>query len=114
MAIIPTSKAQPGMKLAAPVLDSYKNPILTAGQELSEKHLHLLKTWGISELNVVAAEEAADPGAALVEMEPGVLTAFQNELNVIFRKTNREHPAIKELYRLALLMKTSKKRGAGI
>lgn len=45
--LIEVSKYEPGMILAAPILNRYGQVLLSAGVELQSKHMTVFSTWGI-------------------------------------------------------------------
>jgi len=111
MAKMPLSKLQPGMKLSNPVLDSFGNPILNADTELTEKHIRLMKTWGIESIDIVSSELHIQDPTAEREADAAHLETYRSELLPIFRKANMDHPAMKELLRLAVLVGAEKDKG---
>lgn len=104
MAKIPLNKLQPGWKLAAPVLDSYGNPLIGADTLLTEKHLRLMKTWGVESVEIAVAEPT-DGGA---EPDAEQWEACRSELLPIFIKANLEHPVMKEIFRLSVRAKMAR------
>lgn len=56
MALIRLEQAQPGMELAADVVDRNGQLLAKAAKELSEKELRLFKMWGVTEVEIVGGE----------------------------------------------------------
>lgn len=95
-----------GMVLASDVHDRSGRVLLVAGAELTQKHLTIFRTWGVLEADIAgqgSSDEAVEPVPA--DADPVELTAAEHELVPLFIHTNREHPAIIELMRLAALRK---------
>ena len=44
--------AKPGMKLTAPVYNPHGKLLLGAGVELTQRHISILKSWGVTEVEV--------------------------------------------------------------
>jgi hypothetical protein len=95
-----------GMVLANDVHDRAGRMLWGVGAELTQKHLTIFRTWGVLEADIVGL--GSDEGAAdqvPADVDPLELAAAEQELAPIFRHTNRVHPAIVELMRLAALRK---------
>lgn len=94
-----------GMVLASDVHDRSGRMLLGAGAELTQKHLVIFRTWGVLEADIagMGSEDAADLIPA--DIDPQELAAAEQALEPLFRHTNRSHPAIVELMRLAALRK---------
>lgn len=50
--LIEVSKYEPGMILAAPILNRYGQVLLSAGVELQPKHITIFSTWGIKLITI--------------------------------------------------------------
>lgn len=94
-----------GMVLASDVQDRSGRMLLGAGAELTQKHLVIFRTWGILEADIAGQgnDDAADQIPA--DVNPLELFAAEQALAPLFRYTNRSHPAIIELLKLAALRK---------
>jgi len=86
MGILSIKEVKPGMKVAQPV-DNYQGQlILPSGTVLSEKHIKLLKTWGVVELNIDGVECRKvdrlallnDENRQIAEKEIALLFPFEN------------------------------------
>lgn len=93
--IIPFSLAQPGMVLAeAAAADG--QVLLAAGTELNAAQIAMLTKRGVRSLSIVQAQQRARLGAQQV-------LELDRVLRPRFARCGLAHPALKELYRLALL-----------
>ena len=94
-----------GMVLASDVHDRSGRMLLGAGSELTQKHLVIFRTWGVPEADI--AGQGSDVTAEQIpeDVDPLELAAVEQALAPLFRHTNRFHPAIIELMRLAALRK---------
>jgi hypothetical protein len=94
-----------GMVLASDVHDRSGRMLLGAGSELTQKHLVIFRTWGVLDADIVGlgSNDAADTIPA--DVDPLDLAAAEQEIAPLFRNTNRNHPAVLELMKLAALRK---------
>jgi hypothetical protein len=94
-----------GMILASDVQDRSGRMLLGAGAELNNKHLVIFRTWGVLEVDIAGmlGNDASEQLPA--DVDPLELEAAEQALSHHFRHTNREHPAIIELLRIAALRK---------
>ncbi|MCK4503748.1 MAG: hypothetical protein KAU22_12000 [Desulfuromonadales bacterium] len=93
----------PGMVLAEDIKSKNGRLLITHGMELTEKHLLILRTWGVQEVVIATGIDNAQ-GSSL--QNPSEITAEQLEkamedLRPIFRLVDLTHPVFKELLRLA-------------
>lgn len=54
--LIEIEKSEPGMILAAPILNRYGQVLLSTGVELKPSHLKMFRTWGIKLITVKGEE----------------------------------------------------------
>jgi hypothetical protein len=95
-----------GMTMSNDILDRSGRQLLGAGATLNDRHLRMLRTWGILEADIIDSP----PGTALpvdTEIETQQLQTLADELRPLFRNNNLAHPAMGELFRLCLLRKYS-------
>lgn len=102
MATINLEGLQPGMVLLEDAVHFNGRVLLGAGMTLSEKHIMLFKTWGLSEANIegLGKEDITSQSVALID--PEQLKNIEQELNKLFMHTDQTHPAIAELFRLRM------------
>lgn len=104
MGTVAIEKIETGMVLARDVRDRSGRMLLGSGAELTHKHLVIFRTWGILEVDIAGqGSHAADQIPA--DVDPRQLAAAEEALSPLFRHTNRSHPALIELMRLAALRK---------
>jgi hypothetical protein len=94
--IIPLSVAQPGLVLGEPA-SADGQVLLTAGTTLTPAHLTMLTTRGVRSVAIVVAKEQRAP------IETRLVLAMDRALRPRFTRTDLQHPAMKEIYRLALM-----------
>ncbi len=108
MTTVHTDHIEEGMLLCDEVKDVKGRLLLKKGQEIESKHIKILKMWGITEVNIVGEGSAEiDPDSVI---DPQRMEEITEETKHDFRHTDLEHPAIKELFRLAVL---SRAKGNG-
>jgi hypothetical protein len=94
--IIPITLAQPGLVLGeAATADG--QVLLAEGTTLTQAHLGLLTARGVRSLAVAVAKEQRAP------IETKLVLAMDRNLRPRFARTDLQHPAMKEIYRLALM-----------
>jgi hypothetical protein len=105
MGIIAIENIETGMVLAGDVLDRSGRMLLGAGSELTQKHLVIFRTWGVLEADIVGQGNSETADQIPADVNPLELAAAEQEVATRFSHTNRSHPAIVELIRLAALRK---------
>lgn len=104
MTILTTPHLRPGMTLAGDVRDMRGRLLLGQGELISDKHLKIFRTWGITEADVVTPEGDQE--------RPLPPHAFEPELHVQavayardkFAHNDLTHPFINELFTHAVLL----------
>jgi len=104
MSIVSIDNLEPGMVLAASVLDKSGRLLLGEGAELEEKHLRIFRTWGIVEADIVGVDGAGS-NALPDNITQEKLDQAKRTLLPLYCHANIEHPAISELLRLAVIRK---------
>lgn len=94
-----------GMILEKDVHDRSGRLLLGAGAELTPKHLMIFRTWGVLEAEIAGHGNDGGPEPIPEDLDPGELAAAEQALTHLFRHTNRQHPVMAELLRLAALRK---------
>ena len=107
MGIVALDNLTTGMVLAADVLDRSGRLLLGSGSELTQKHLVIFRTWGVSEANIVGPDESDGHVALPPDVSPEDLARAEESLEPIFRLAGTEHPVMKEIFQLAALRKVT-------
>ena len=102
MAMIPIDELQPGMVLAGDAVHTTGRTLLRSGVELTEKHIRMFKSWGITSADIAGVDRQSMQADALDEVDPAALEAARAELELRFRNTDMNHPFINELHGLLL------------
>ncbi|HIJ80873.1 MAG TPA: hypothetical protein HPP76_04105 [Desulfuromonadales bacterium] len=105
MAIIATDLLESGMVLKSEVTDRSGRLLLPAGAELTDKHLNIFRTWGISGADVEreGEEEVVAPVATSDDVDPERLAEAQRVVASFFIHNDSQNPFIQELMRICAL-----------
>jgi hypothetical protein len=105
MGSINVGDLQVGMVLASEVKNMNGQLLMPSGLTINEKHLGLLKAWGITEVEVqgVNKEDVATQAAA--QLDPAILAEAEAKTKELFHHANMHHAAIAELITLCTLRK---------
>ena len=88
-----------GMVVTADVKNMDEMLLIPAGCELTARHVKILRTWGISEIQVDGAE---NDSTTLLKIAPEMLQRLEAELKKIFWEFDPENPVQREIFKLAL------------
>lgn len=105
MGLVALDNLEAGMVVASDVLDRNGRMLLGAGAELSQKHLTIFRTWGVAEVDIAGIDYADSEPSLPAEIDPQALQAAELSLIPLFSYAGTEHPALKELLRLAAIRK---------
>lgn len=94
---------RPGMVLAGDVLDLHGATLLPAGTELTDRNRDQLEHQGIIVVDVEGISQNELTAAVMSNLNPQQLRRAEEQLENLFRHTDRKHPMIDELYRLAVI-----------
>ena len=70
-----------------------------------------LQAWGITEIAVLDNYLKQDLSIKKIQIDPKLLEETQSEMEELFCRSNRDHPAIKEMLRLSILKRLKNKPG---
>ncbi len=109
MAKVRIKDLKAGMVLASHARDSNGRLLLPAGEEVSDKHIHTLMAWGISEVDVEvdieSKKEEVSKDRTSAQNAETLPTQMKEEVDELFRYSNRENSVIKELVELCIMRK---------
>lgn len=94
---------KPLMTLAEPVENFDGQLLLSKGAVLTNNHIKNLKAWGVTEVAILDESQIQRPSSKPKEIDPEKLSAIQSKMEKLFRHANLDHPATKEMLRLATL-----------
>lgn len=84
------------MKLAADLQSDMGRFLLARGTELDERHMRIMRIWGVTAVEVESGEKAEQ----VPDAPPAALASAQEIMRLRLRLNDLEYPAIKELFRL--------------
>lgn len=87
------------MTLAAGAKNQHGQMLLASGTVLEEKHVRILKSWGVQEADVVDVADAAEAAGSEIPTEFQTRAGEVEEQRFIL--ADRKHPALSELFALA-------------
>jgi hypothetical protein len=102
MQLIDMDRAAPGMTLAKSVHTAQDVLLLKSDVRLSEKNIHILKSWGIQEIWI--DEDTAEKPSKDADSEHELRAAIDEELRAKFSETLSEplsEPLMTEIMRIA-------------
>jgi hypothetical protein len=94
---------RPGMVLAASVTDPRGRVLLAPGCEITEKHLRILRMWGVTEADIEGVEKTDAVALALTEIDPDTLRRADAAARERLAMMDPAHPAVQELLRQCTL-----------
>lgn len=103
MGVISLDGIKPGMILAGDVKDRNGRALLSAGAEITEKHLRIFKMWGILEAHIQGGEQEDAYSKTASEIDPDLLREAENRTAELFCHNDLAHPFIRELFHLITL-----------
>lgn len=89
-----------GMVLSEDVRDIHCRLLLSRGQVISEKHLRILKIWGVCAVNVVGSPKGAEDASET--LDPERMARTQAITDRVFRHLDTGHETIQGIYQEAL------------
>ncbi|SDU09388.1 hypothetical protein SAMN05444156_1919 [Verrucomicrobium sp. GAS474] len=102
MALISTEEVQVGMTLEKDVKNSHGQVLIRSGMELKERHLTLIRSWGVTEV-VVRGEEK--PKGEAIDVSPEAYAWAENSLKLRFSKAPLNDPVMQEIFRQSVMRK---------
>jgi hypothetical protein len=113
MGLLTIDDLKPGMVLGGDVKDRNGRNLLSAGTELTEKHLRIFKIWGVLEVDVKGVEQEEVAAQAAAAINPEDLLRAETIVADLFRHTDPEDPVMRELRRSTTIrLARSKKEAA--
>lgn len=88
-----------GMTVAADVKNMDDMLLIPAGCILTARHINILRTWGISEIQTEGEEQEA---TTLITIAPEILAKLEAELQKLFWQYDPGSSVQREIFQLAL------------
>lgn len=99
---VQTAALQIGMKVEADVRNADGMLLIPSGAELTERHLTILDSWGVAEVEVGIPEGMDDPSDPLAKLDPVELERFTAEVRSRFRQLDESDAAAMEVFQAIL------------
>lgn len=103
MGEVNVSDIRVGMVLAADLKDARGRFLLGKGTVIEEKHLRVIKIWGITAVDIEGVNPEHVAQEAVDRIEPGILQKVKPYIEKRFGCSREEHGALRELKRLCIL-----------
>lgn len=104
MGILNINDLKEGMTLAADVKNKHGNIMIRQGMTLTEKHIMLLKAWGIAEADVEGFNRDQLQEEEMKTVSPEVIEIIEKELSDFFPPFEGNE-IMTEIYRIAKKLK---------
>ena len=93
---------QEGMVVAVDVRNMDDMLLLPAGCTLAEKHIGILEAWGVTDVEVVAADDLVDNSDPLSKLPPEEIARLTAETKALFWQLDATSPVQMEIFQLIL------------
>ena len=98
MTTIKLKNLELGAVLSDDVKDVNGRMLLSAGMEITEKHLKIFKTWGVTEVSIVGEDSLEDEVEIdLSDIDPALMKQIEQSIDKHFIHCDKNHPSIHEL-----------------
>lgn len=109
MGKILVDKLEPGMVLDSDVTDPNGLLLLASGMKLTGKHIGVLLSREVRMVSVAGSARSVPVVDDFESLKPDEQEAARREVDHLFRHSNPSHPAVKELHRLCLARRGTKR-----
>lgn len=110
MTIVSVNELQMGMALGADAILDNGRVLLRSGVVLEEKHIKMLKAWGLVGAEIKGITQEQLEQEALNDLNPDILENVREELSSLFCHMDMTHPMIRELHRLLVRKRTQERQ----
>ena len=104
MGIIHINKLKPGMILDEEVKDINGRLLLKKDKKIQPNHIRIFKIWGITEVSIRGNNGSKD--TPINPANPELIEKIKESALDLFRHTDLEHPAVKEIFRISVLFRS--------
>jgi len=92
-----------GMVLADNLVDTTGRCLLTQGSVIQMRHIHIMKSWGITEADVEGVDQEQAASSAMAEIDPELIKKCEDYIAPFFSRSNQEHEVMQEIKRQSVL-----------
>ena len=97
-----------GMLVAAEVKNMDNMLLLPAGCRLTQRHINILEAWGIAEVNIEDAGQAAQPANPLAVLSPAELERLTEQTKALFWELDLASPVQAAVFNAVLRRRARK------
>ena len=106
MGLVNVSNLKDGMVVLTPVSNKHGNVLLKTGDTLTEKNIVLLKSWGITEVDIESSDRHQAEETANDALSPEIAAAIDKEVQEMFPEF-KDNPLMEKL--VGIIKKTKLK-----
>lgn len=103
MALLEIDSLVPGMKVGKDVVEASGQVLLRSGTEITEKHLRVLRSWGIPQVEIEGPKPPDGEDSLMTRATPEMVERANAVVSERFHHADPNHPAIAELIRISVL-----------
>ncbi len=92
-----------GMVLADNLVDTTGRCLLAQGSVIQMRHIHIMKSWGITEADVEGVNQEQAASSALAEIDPELIGKCEDYVAPFFIRADKENEVMQEIRRLSVL-----------
>ena len=107
MGVLSVNDLKDGMVLASEARNKHGNILLKKGDTLEEKHITLLKSWGITEADIEGVDRDQIEKREMEGLSPELIASVERELKDLFSEFGDNH-LMEELQRVTKKFKLKK------
>jgi len=104
MSVVHLENLKENMTLSEEVKDVKGRLLLSKGQKVEASHIRILKMWGVTEVNIVGEVSGNDNYESSIDSE--LIERIKKDTKQRFKFVDLKHPAISELFRLAVYFRS--------
>jgi hypothetical protein len=97
MGLVNVSDLKPGMVVLGEVSNKHGNVLLKKGDSLTEKNVVLLKSWGITEIDIATVDSQQSDAEDNAVLSPEDLESIEKEVRGMFSEF-QDNPLMEKLY----------------
>ncbi len=101
MGYITVDKLKPGMTLDEDVRDVNTRLLLSKGQKVTEKHLRILRIWGVSGVSIIGGSD--EKATELPRLDDAGLERIKLTMQRVFKYADINQATLKGVYKAALM-----------
>lgn len=102
MTIVNLENLKPGMVLAEDARHLNGRILLSAGNVLTEKHLRMFKSWGLTEAAIEGVDREEIEQDSVSRLDPRAYKQAEEKMKYMFKHTDLDFEPVAELYRICV------------